>query len=49
METIKKIDDERVEVTKEEVIIYEKKNLLREIVECEETIERNKRWLKQLE
>jgi hypothetical protein len=51
-ETLKKLDGERVEVTTtrdSDVITVEKKDILREIAECEETIERNKRWLKQLE
>ena len=52
METLKKLDDEKVEVTTtqdSEVLVVEKKDILREISECEETIERNKRWLAQLE
>ena len=51
-ETLKKLDDEKVEVTTtqdSEVVVVEKQDILREIAECEETITRNKRWLKQLE
>ena len=51
-ETLKKLDDERVEVTTSrdsDVLVVEKKDILREIAECEETIERNRRWLTQLE
>ena len=52
METLKKLDNERVEVTTtvdSNVLVVEKKDILREISECEETIVRNKRWLKKLE
>ena len=52
METLKKLDDERIEITTtrdSDVVTVRKNDILREIAECEETIERNKRWLKQLE
>ena len=52
METLKKLDNEKVEVTTtrdSDVLVVEKKDILREITECEETIVRNRRWLKQLE
>ena len=52
METLKKLDNERVEVTttqESDVLVVEKKDILREIAECEETIARNQRWLKQLD
>ena len=50
-ETIKKLDDERVEVTttrESDVVVLEKKDLLREIAECEETIKRDKEYLASL-
>ena len=50
-ETLRKLDDERVEITTtrdSEVMTFEKKDIIREIEECEETIIRNKRWLETL-
>ena len=51
METLKKLDNERVEVTttqESDVLVVEKKDILREIAECEETIARDKRYLASL-
>lgn len=51
-ETLKKLNDEKIEVTttrEADVVTYEKSDLLREIAECEETIRRDKEYLKQLE
>ena len=52
METLKKLDNDRVEVTttqESDVLVVEKKDILREIAECEETILRDKRWLVELD
>ena len=52
METLKKLDDGRLEVTTtrdSDVLVIEKQDILRNIAECEETIARNQRWLKQLD
>ena len=51
-ETLKKLDDERIEVTNtmdSEVVTVERHDIEREIVECEETIARNQRWLAELD
>ena len=51
-ETLKKLDNERVEVTTSrdsDVVTVERHDIEREITECEETILRNKRWLAELD
>ena len=48
METLKKLENDGIEITTtmdSEVNVFERKDIEREIVECEETIVRNKRWL----
>ena len=52
METLKKLENDRVEITTtrdSEVNVFERKDIEKEIVECEETITRNKRWLATLD
>ena len=52
METLKKLENDRVEITTtrdSEVVTFERKDIEKEIVECEETIVRNKRWLATLD
>ena len=52
METLKKLENDRVEITTtrdSDVVTFERKDIEREIVECEETIVRNKRWLATLD
>ena len=52
METLKKLDNERVEVTTtvdSEVVTVDREDIEREITECEETILRNQRWLAELD
>ena len=51
-ETLKKLDDERVEVTTSrdsDVVTVARHDIVREIAECEETILRDKRWLAELD
>ena len=52
METLKKLNSERVEITtsrESDVVVFERKDIEKEIIECEETIARNKRWLATLD
>ena len=52
METLKKLENNRIEITTtrdSEVVTFERKDIEKEIVECEETIVRNKRWLATLD
>ena len=52
METLKKLENERIEITTtrdSEVVTFERKDIEKEIVECEETIVRNRRWLDTLD
>ena len=52
METLKKLDNDRIEITTtrdSEVVTFERKDIETEIVECEETIVRNRRWLATLD
>ena len=51
-ETLTKLDEEKVEVRTtipDRVMVWDRKNILSEIAECEETIARNRRWLAQLD
>ena len=51
METTKKLNNERIEIRTptERIVVFEKKDIEKEIAECEETIARNKRWLATLD
>ena len=51
-ETLKKLSDNIIEVTttqEDEVLPFDRDQLLSEITECEETIVRNQRWLAELD
>ena len=52
METLKKLENDRIEITTtrdSDVVTFERKDIEKEIIECEETIVRNRRWLATLD